>query len=97
MSAALNVSIAQLAQAVEHSDGLKLAVTGLGIAHILEIALKTKVGVSCLGDRTVAIDLENGYHLRCSLAKRPEPDLAITPIEPTRGLARPSRAERALR
>lgn len=76
------VNLQQLAKAVEQSEGFRLAVSAPGIAHVLDVALRSKVGIACLGGRELDIDLGNGYFLRCTLVPIESRDLTLTPVEP---------------
>ena len=62
------LTIAQLAQAVRHDDQLHMKVSEAHLAHVLEIALKNRLGVSAI-HRPVDIDLGNGHVLHCVVKK----------------------------
>ncbi len=63
------VTIMQLAKAVADSDGFNGHTHVFQIAHVLEIALKTRLGILCLDGHTVDIDLGNGHVLHCAVKK----------------------------
>lgn len=65
----ISITIGQLAKSVFHSDSHNGRGSSLQVAHELEIALKTKVGLLCDGGSTVDIDLGNGYLLHCSVER----------------------------
>lgn len=60
-------SIEQLARAVDQSDAFDCPLSPAQIAHVLEVALKCKLGVFCLGGATAHIDLGNGHQLVCQV------------------------------
>jgi hypothetical protein len=72
--AAATFTIEQLAISVLHSDRYNSKAGPEDLAHILEIALKTRVGVAALGGRPVRIDLGNGHYVECRV--RPFPGVA---------------------
>lgn len=63
------ISINQLATSVVQSDSYYGSAWGEKIAYILDIALRTRIGMMCLGSAEVVIDLGNGHTLVCSLQK----------------------------
>jgi hypothetical protein len=66
----ISITIGQLAKSVFYSDSHNGRGSSPQVAHELEIALKTKVGLLCDGGSTVDIDLGNGYLLHCSVGRR---------------------------
>lgn len=68
MSAAITITIAQLAQAVKHDEQLKLLLSEAHLAHVLEVALKNRLAFSAF-HRDVDIDLGNGHVLSCTVKK----------------------------
>ena len=61
-------TIAQVAQSVLTSDtGAKLKEQD--VHATLDIALRTVIGLNCLGGNTLDIDLGNGHFLHCSLKR----------------------------
>lgn len=78
---AITVTIAQLAQAVKHDDQMKLSLSEPHLAHVLEVALKSRLAFSALR-REVDIDLGNGHVLSCIVKKIIGPidhDLSLEP------------------
>lgn len=65
--AAVVYDIEQLARAVYHHDGVTRGVTVGQIANVLEIALKTRIGLLALGETRVDIDLGDGHVLTCQV------------------------------
>jgi hypothetical protein len=59
-------SIDQLAQVVTSADGFNRQTTLAQVRHIIEIAVKTKLAFSALGN-PVQIDLGNGHAMACSV------------------------------
>ena len=68
MSMTRNATIAQVAASVASSDaGCTIKASQ---AHaVLDIALRTVIGLNCLGGSTLDIDLGNGHVLHCSLKR----------------------------
>lgn len=62
-------TIPELAHAVKTDEALRSSVTEGVIAHLLEIALKRRVGMAALAGHHVAIDLGNGHVLHCTTKK----------------------------
>lgn len=54
-----------LARAVWGSDRAPVAVGILSIREVLDVALRTRLGIACLGNRVVSVDLGNGHSLVC--------------------------------
>ena len=65
-------TIAQVAESVLSSDtGFKLPSDH--VHATLNIALRTVIGLNCLGGGTLDIDLGNGHFLHCSLKRAISP------------------------
>lgn len=63
-----HLTIDVLARSVTGSDAYNFALSSNGVAQILDIALRTGVGLACLGaEAPVCIDLGNGHQLRCTV------------------------------
>jgi hypothetical protein len=62
--------IAQLARSVSASGNFNQATPWEQNAHVLEVALKTRIGLACLDGKSVEIDLGNGYVLECRVHKK---------------------------
>lgn len=57
-----------LATATYYADSFPLSHSAVGkddVASVLDVALRTRIGIACLGGRRVAIDLGNGHSLVC--------------------------------
>jgi len=68
MTTAHIATIPDVIRAVISSDeGADLIASHAGAA--VQIALVTVIGLHCLGDRTLDIDLGNGHFLHCSLKR----------------------------
>lgn len=67
----VEANLEHLASAVFFSDGYTGKQTVKQIAHILEIALKNRIGLLGLGGRTVHLDLGNGHILVCATKVKP--------------------------
>lgn len=63
-----NGTIAQVAQSVLSSD-VGSTLKEPQVHAILDIALRTVIGLNCLGGNTLDIDLGNGHFLHCSLKR----------------------------
>lgn len=65
------VTVADVVSSVISSDaGADLAASQAGAA--VQIALRTVIGLYCLGGYTLDIDLGNGHFLHCSLKPAPQ-------------------------
>lgn len=54
-----------LARAVWGSDGAPRRVSRDTVREVLDVALRTRLGIACLGNRVVSVDLGNGHALIC--------------------------------
>ena len=61
-------TIAQVAQSVLSSD-VGSTLKEPQVHATLDIALRTVIGLNCLGGNTLDIDLGNGHYLHCSVKK----------------------------
>ena len=61
-------TIAQVAQSVLSSD-VGSTLKEQQVHATLDIALRTVIGLNCLGGNTLDIDLGNGHFLHCSLKR----------------------------
>ena len=61
-------TIAQVAQSVVSSD-VGSTLKEPQVYATLDIALRTVIGLNCLGGNTLDIDLGNGHFLYCSLKR----------------------------
>ena len=62
------ISTLDLARQVTFSDQMP-SVEVLVIQRILDIALRTKIGMTALSSEGVTVDLGNGYNLHCKTKK----------------------------
>lgn len=62
-------TIQQVARAVFADDTYKGNLGVEKLSHIIEPALKNRIGIACRVAKDVSIDLGNGHLLRCSLQK----------------------------
>lgn len=67
----VEANLDHLASAVFFADGYGGKQTVKQIAHILEIALKNRLGLIALGGNTVHVDLGNGHLLVCTTKVKP--------------------------
>lgn len=68
MSQVTQASIADVAHSVcslDSSEGMPV----IQASKIIDSTLRTVIGMNCLGDRSVEIDLGNGHTLCCSVKK----------------------------
>lgn len=57
----------QLAQAVYRAEAMDIPLSVDQIEHVLDIALRCKLGLFCAGTSGVQLDLGNGHVMTCSV------------------------------
>jgi hypothetical protein len=58
-----------LARAVWGSDGAPRNMSEARIRDVLDVALRTRLGIACLGNRVASVDLGNGHALVCRVVE----------------------------